>query len=43
MPAALSAGTAAIHLALRLIGIQPGDIVFSSHSHVFRYLQSHLL
>ena len=28
--AALSAGTAAIHLALRLIGIQPGDIVFSS-------------
>ena len=28
--AALSAGTAAIHLALRLIGIQPGDVVFSS-------------
>lgn len=28
--AALSAGTAAIHLALRLLGIQPGDIVFSS-------------
>lgn len=28
--AALSAGTAAIHLALRLVGIQPGDIVFSS-------------
>lgn len=28
--AALSAGTAAIHLALRLIGIQPDDIVFSS-------------
>lgn len=27
--AALSAGTAAIHLALRLIGIQPGDVVFS--------------
>ena len=28
--AALSAGTAAIHLVLRLIGIQPGDVVFSS-------------
>ena len=28
--AALSAGTAAIHLALRMIGIQPGDVVFSS-------------
>ena len=28
--AALSAGTAAIHLALRLIGIRPGDVVFSS-------------
>ncbi len=28
--AALSAGTAAIHLALRLIGVQPGDVVFSS-------------
>lgn len=26
--AALSSGTAAIHLALRLIGIEPGDIVF---------------
>ena len=28
--AALSAGTAAIHLALRLVGIWPGDVVFSS-------------
>ncbi len=28
--AALSAGTAAIHLALRLCGIRPGDVVFSS-------------
>ena len=28
--AALSAGTAAIHLALRQTGVQPGDIVFSS-------------
>ena len=28
--AALSAGTAAIHLALRLIGIQPGDVVLLS-------------
>lgn len=28
--AALSAGTAAIHLALRIIGIQPGDVVISS-------------
>ena len=28
--AALSAGTAAIHLALRLIGIQPGDVVESA-------------
>ena len=27
---ALSSGTAAIHLALRLVGIQPGDIVLSS-------------
>ncbi|MBS7303105.1 MAG: aminotransferase class I/II-fold pyridoxal phosphate-dependent enzyme [Lachnospiraceae bacterium] len=27
---ALSAGTAAIHLALKIIGIQPGDIVFST-------------
>ena len=26
--AALSAGTAAIHLAVRLLGIQPGDVVF---------------
>lgn len=28
--AALSAGTAAIHLALKLLGVQQGDIVFSS-------------
>ena len=28
--AALSAGTAAIHLAFRLIGLKPGDIVFGS-------------
>lgn len=28
--AALSAGTAAIHLALRLVGIRPGDVVLSS-------------
>ncbi len=28
--AALSAGTAAIHLAMRLIGIRPGDVVFAS-------------
>ena len=27
---ALSAGTAAIHLALKIIGVQPGDIVFST-------------
>ncbi len=27
---ALSAGTAAIHLAFRIIGIKPGDLVFSS-------------
>lgn len=28
--AALSAGTAAIHLSLRLLGLQPGDLVFVS-------------
>lgn len=28
--AALSAGTAAIHLALRLLGVQEGDLIFSS-------------
>jgi dTDP-4-amino-4,6-dideoxygalactose transaminase len=27
---ALSSGTAAIHLALQLIGVQPGDEVFAS-------------
>lgn len=27
---ALSAGTAAIHLALRILGVKPGDIVFST-------------
>lgn len=27
---ALSAGTAAIHLALKIIGVQPGDIVFTT-------------
>lgn len=27
---ALSAGTAAIHLALKILGVQPGDIVFST-------------
>ena len=41
--AALSAGTAAIHLALRLIGIRPGDVVFFLRSDLFRHLQSHLL
>ena len=35
--AALSAGTAAIHLALRLIGIQPGHCFFF-RPHVFRHL-----
>lgn len=28
--AALSAGTAAIHLALKLLDVKPGDIVFAS-------------
>ena len=28
--AAVSSGTAAIHLALRLVGVQPGDEVFCS-------------
>lgn len=32
--AALSSGTAAIHLALKLIGVQKGDMVFVPLSHL---------